>query len=348
MIPWVGIIIHPKKELLFADLHLDERKYKKTDNEGHGPPYYYYTNEEHGIQYEVTQGRVMSIVYSAAAEDAKKLRCTLSATTVNDWRGIVPLHSTVDTVETILGRSDDPCRCRFKTPNESVVIDYAKGPCKGPPYGWNVLAGTVLQIKVYPRQETQISEQELLKQNFVKSSEIDTPTLFYTNVQRGLRYAVYDGKISSVSYIPTSNNISLRCQGFPEYDGGLREYHPYSVFSKKAQLIDERISEFALQLANNPSVVGYVITYGGAVSKKGEAKAMGEYAKRVITAKNRVPSARVIIIDGGFRGDAEFELFLVPNEMPPPAPTPTLATNQVKIVASSPRRSRHRRQLLIP
>jgi hypothetical protein len=177
-----------------------------------------------------------------------------------------------------------------------------------------------------------ISESELLAQNYIKSREIDGPTVYYVNVRRGIKYTVDDGKINSVSYIPSSNDVGLRCPGFAPYDGGLREYHPYSSFSQKAQLIDERLSEFALQLANNPNVVGYVITYGGAVSKKGEAKAMGEYAKRLITAKYRVPPARVIVINGGFREDAEFELFLVPNGMPRPAPTPTLPSNEVKII----------------
>ena len=72
----VGIIIHPKKELLLANLNLDDRQYKKTDSQGHGPPYFYYTNEQEGHQYEVTQGRIMSIVYTGTAKDKNDLRCT--------------------------------------------------------------------------------------------------------------------------------------------------------------------------------------------------------------------------------------------------------------------------------
>jgi hypothetical protein len=194
---------------------------------------------------------------------------------------------------------------------------------------------TVLEIKVSPQQHTAIWESELLAQNYIKSREIDGPAVYFANVRRGIKYTVDDGKINSVSYIPSSNDVGLRCPGFAPYDGGLREYHPYSSFSQKAQLIDERLSEFALQLANNPNVVGYVITYAGAVSRKGEAQAMGDSARRVITDKNKVARARVIVMDGGFRQDAEFELFLVPRGVPAPEPTPTLATNQVKIVARS-------------
>jgi hypothetical protein len=251
----------------------------------------------------------------------------------NEWRGIVPLQSTRATVEAALGKSDDPCGCRFNTVTESVVIDYSKGTCKGPPYGWNVPAGTVLQITVYPTSELFLRQLNLDPTKYVRSKDASETTIHYTSVDLGVKYSVQDDRIHSITYIPSKTDSSLRCKGFPEYDGGLREYYAYSSFSKKAQLIDERLSEFALQLANNLNVVGYVITYGGAVSKKGEARAMGEYAKRVISAKSRVSQARVIVIDGGFRQDAEFELFLVPKGMLAPAPTPTLATNQVKIVA---------------
>lgn len=72
----INIIVHPKREVRFADLHLDEGQYKETDNEGHGPPYFYYTNKPDGIQYEVTQGRVMSITYFANQKDSTDLRCS--------------------------------------------------------------------------------------------------------------------------------------------------------------------------------------------------------------------------------------------------------------------------------
>jgi len=75
----INIIVHPKKELRFADLHLDERQYKKTDNEGHGPPYFYYTDEKEGIQYEVIQGLVMTTTYFHAAKD-NNLRCPVPKT----------------------------------------------------------------------------------------------------------------------------------------------------------------------------------------------------------------------------------------------------------------------------
>ena len=268
-----------------------------------------------------------SIALVCSASEARKSQ--------SGWNGIVPLHSTRSNIENRLGTPSAECRCTYSTPDEVIRVNYAVDYCKGPPYGWNVPADTILAIEVLPKRQPGISESDLLAQGYIKSREIDSAIVYYTSVRRGIKYAFSDGKVNSVSYIPSSNDVSLRCPGFPPYDGGSREYHPYSSFSHKAELIDERLSEFALRLADNSNVVGYVITYAGPVSRTGEAKTMGNYARRVITAKNRVPRARIVVIDGGFRQDAEYELFLVPKEMPGPVPTPTLATNQVKIVSRS-------------
>ncbi len=69
----VGLTVSPKRELRFSELHLDESKYKITDG-GHVPGYTYYTDEEQGIKFEVTQGLVMSTTYFPAAKDSH-LRC---------------------------------------------------------------------------------------------------------------------------------------------------------------------------------------------------------------------------------------------------------------------------------
>lgn len=79
----ISLTVRPNTEVRFSDLKLDVGKYKKTDNEGHGPSYFYYTNEKEGIQYEVTQDRVMAITYSSGAKH-NDLRCSVPAK--NRWR----------------------------------------------------------------------------------------------------------------------------------------------------------------------------------------------------------------------------------------------------------------------
>lgn len=247
------------------------------------------------------------------------------------WNGIIPLHSVRADVERQLGTPSGECHCAYSTPNEAITVYYAEGPCKGPPYGWRVAAGTVLTITVFPKKQSILSESELLAQNYVKTRNIDGPTVHYTNVERGIKYSVQNGMINSISYMPSSRDLGLRCAGFPAYNGGLHQYQPFASFSSKAQLINERLDQFAAQLTHSRNVKGYIVTYAGRTAKKGEAKQMADSAKRRLMEQN-ISANRIFMIDGGFREAAEYELFLIPSEMPAPSPTPTLASNQVTIV----------------
>jgi hypothetical protein len=247
------------------------------------------------------------------------------------WQGILPLHSTRAEVEAQLGKASGACNCRHATTTEAVVIDYAKSPCQGPPHGWNVPAGTVLQITLYPKSKSSIAQLTLNEKAYAVSQGLDEAAVYYTNLKEGIKYSVLDGEVNSISYIPSSIDIPLRCAGFPDYDGGVREYKPYAAFSAKAQLIEQRFGEFGAQLADNAKLTGFVVTYAGQVAKPGEAKLLAAQAKQSLTTLG-IPESRITMIDGGFRETAEYELFLLPQDMPAPAPTPTIASNKVKIL----------------
>ena len=255
-----------------------------------------------------------------------------SSTQGRGWKGILPLHSTSADVEQRLGKPEGACNCLYRTANEKVSVDYAPAPCQGPPYGWNVPTNTVLQVTVRPKVQLTLSELALDESKYVKGRGADTPTVYYTSTQEGIKYSVYNGNVTSIAYIPSTKDKALRCEGFPDYDGGIREYHPYASFSTKAQMIEGRLDDLAFQLINDPRMKGYIITYAGKVSKKLEARTMAEKAMRHFTVLRKIPTERVTAIDGGFRETAEYELFLVPAEMPPPTPTPTVASNQVRII----------------
>jgi len=248
------------------------------------------------------------------------------------WAGILPLQSTRAEVEAQLGKSSDACQCRYRNPNETVVLDYAKGPCKGPPHGWNVAAGTVLQITVHPTSQLSLAQLGVNEKEYARNVSPGEPVVHFTNLRAGIKYSVSDGTVTSISYIPSLKDVSLRCGGFPKYDGGVREYQPYAAFSAKAQMIEERLGEFAAQLADNDRLKGFIITYAGKVARRGEAKLMAEKARRDLALKLGLPASRITVVDGGFRETAEYELFLVSPEMPSPAPTPTLASSQVRIL----------------
>ena len=147
------------------------------------------------------------------------------------WQGIVPLHSTRTEVEAKLGKPSGACQCRYETSNEAVVVDYAKGPCKGSPHGWNVAAGTVLQFTVLPKLKLSLAQLGLKEKEYARSEGIGETAVYYTSVPAGIKYSVHDSEVHSISYIPSRSDIGLRCKGFPDYDGGVREYQPYAAFS---------------------------------------------------------------------------------------------------------------------
>lgn len=248
------------------------------------------------------------------------------------WNGILPLHSTRADVERRFGLSDDPCRCLYRTVKEMVSVEYARAPCEGPPYGWNVPINTVLEVVVHPKIKLALTELGLDENMYVKSRDVDDPvTVYYTSVQKGVKYSVQNGEVTSITYVPSSNEKPLRCRGFPDYDGGIREYHPYTSFSIKAEMMDERLDDFAVQLINRTSMKGYIIAYAGKTSRQKEARIMANKAKQYLTTKRKISPDRLVAIDGGFRETAEYDLFLIPSTFLPPTPTPTFSFNEVKI-----------------
>jgi len=156
-----GSFIFAKQELRLSDLHLDETRYKKTDNEGHGPPYFYYTNEQEGLQYEVTQGRVMTITYFATQKDSNELRCPSSGdtrTTEPDLRDCLRLRFRLDcSSERITKTSPVICKADFSSTRQDFtpqiqwnVSKNAKKEYKGSRADAGVVKG---RLELYLRSE---------------------------------------------------------------------------------------------------------------------------------------------------------------------------------------------------
>lgn len=247
-----------------------------------------------------------------------------------DWNGISPLLSNREDVIERLGASKEKCDCVFRTSQETVLIDYAEGPCIGPIAGWNVRRGTVLRIRVTPTMPMPFDPPDAAR-GFIKTTE-GVVTTFYTNVKQGIKYAVQNNQVIYTEYIPSSSDRKLRCAGFPSYDGGIREYEPFDTFPKKSDPdMFGRLDNFAIQIANDPSWKGYLISYASQVSVPGEAKTLAMKARDYLINKRQLPANRVVAVDGGFRQVSELELYLVRADLPAPSAKPTLSSSQVTI-----------------
>jgi hypothetical protein len=185
--------------------------------------------------------------------------------------------------------------------------------------GWNVTKDTVLQINTTPIDPKTLIELGIDERTLTRAPAQDTNTKFFVDVRRGVRYSVQDNYVISMQHTPVSEDNELRCQGFPPFNGGVTDYMPYASFSGGSnERILAQLDELAFQLAEHLGLKAYIITYAGKSARQNKAKDMGRMAREYLIKKRRISTNRVYAVDGGFRETAEFELYLLSDDMPPP------------------------------
>jgi len=256
--------------------------------------------------------------------------------------GIVPLHSTRADVEHLYGDTvSDACRCNFRTSNEAIHVSFASAPCAAPIYGWNVPKDTVLEFTIIPKVPLRFSQMALDLNGFVKRySPEDIVTTYYTNVEKGIVFSVQDGNVFHIDYFPPSKENGKRCPGFPPYDGVPPPNPLGTIFDRNKINVHARLDNLAIELSTNKRIRGYIVTYAGKISRRGEAKQMAEEAKRYLIETRMISPDRIVTIDGGYREAAQYDLFALSLEMPPPTPTPTVPSNEVQTIRATTRNKR--------
>ncbi len=81
-----------------------------------------------------------------------------------------------------------------------------------------------------------------------------------------------------------------------------------------------RLDNFALQLQQQPDFKGHIIVYGKLGSKPAATDRLGIYALDYLTRNRKIDARRVMIVNGGTRANAAFELYLLPPGADPPMP----------------------------
>jgi hypothetical protein len=249
------------------------------------------------------------------------------------WQNILPLHSTRAGVERLLGTSQDPCKCIYRTHDAAVHIEYASAACKGYPAGWNVPADTVLLVTVRSGDQPRIDDLRIDFRKYVKSYD-DASTTYYTSREDGLRYEVsQQGLVTAISYMPSTKDNNLRCQGFPIEDAISKRYKHFDEYSKVSP-DDERarLDNFAVELQSNQDFKGYVIAYAGKRAKIAEAQTHAQQIKDYLVVKRKVDSDRIVVMDGGYREKPAVELYVLPSTLAAPTSSPTVPKNEVEII----------------
>lgn len=270
------------------------------------------------------------------------------------WRGIIPLHSTRADVERVLGSPDEKISeysVFYRTPTETVMIQYAKGlPCGiGENYSqWRVPRGTVESILVTPTQPLRISALGIDESKYDKRQRGHRrEDVYYINEQTGESFRVFMDEVRNMSYFPGTLDKGLGCPGLttgrdiecegltpPTYDS----YRRVSI-NRENSLLDN----FSIALQDDPDRTGYIIAYAGKRARVGEAKAGAERAKSYLVKKRSLNPNRVKTIDGGYREQFEVELYVVPGGTCPPTAAPTIDPRDVSIVKTARPRAQRKR-----
>jgi len=148
-----------------------------------------------------------------------------------DWRGIIPLHSSREEVEKLLGLPHPPPSdgTRAYTMHEGrsiyfldegeVYIVYTNGKdpkwadCSGA-----VPSGTVLLIQVTPKSEVRLSDLPVDQSRLTKFDPSSPPGLGYEGYldeAEGIVIRAFKGRVEQVSYIAASRDRTL-CPGYYE------------------------------------------------------------------------------------------------------------------------------------
>lgn len=281
---------------------------------------------------ETTTGTPKALVASAIL-----LLAAVSLCSAKEWRGLVPLQSTCEDVKRILNVTD--CTDWYDTDEGRVSIDVSATPCAD---GWNVSAGTVLGITVYPKSK-QLSEMNVNLANFTKYVSYDTANFtYYSNVKEGFSLEVGpDQKVLSIHYYAALKDEYLRCKSWrppPPAALGFVKFDEYGDIGALEE--GKRLDIFANQLREQPTTQGYIIAYGGRRSRIGEAKDRAVCAKNYLTKRQRIESRRLVIVDGGYRELAATELHirLEPGSLPPISPA--LNSGEIRIAKGNWRKDR--------
>jgi hypothetical protein len=268
---------------------------------------------------------------------------TVPGAEAKGWRGIVPLHSTRADVETVLGPPTEQLAGNsvfYRTANETIIIDYAKGlPCgNGEKYSqWRVPRDTVESIHITPNMGSPLSQLSIDESKYKKTSGGDRPEdIYYINEQDGEVLRVFQNQVMDITYSPTPSDGHLRCavasgSSNNNCDGLVPPaFDTYDEISRAQE--KQRLDNFVIALMEQKGSAGYIIGYGGRRARVREAIERAQRARNYLIKVRNFPRGQLKAINGGYRKKASVELYVVPPAGCPPVSTPTIDPNDVQIL----------------
>jgi len=224
----LSIYVEPDQPLKFSKLGIDKSKFTRTAIVvGNGM--FSYSNVTEGIVYTVheSEDEVIDAEYLPSFADCQRVG-TMTPKPRNSWRGLIPLHSNQQGVESLLGvpaRSWDGIHA-YEAENETVTVKYSKGNCDQPGTEWSVPEGTVVEFVVTPRlsfllRQLNLDLDSYQRQELSALPEIPNPPKFanYIDNVNGIIIRVQSNgaseEVVSITYRPSKKDEELRCPTSP-------------------------------------------------------------------------------------------------------------------------------------
>jgi hypothetical protein len=244
------------------------------------------------------------------------------------WRGIVPLHSTRQDVERVVGVPAEPNGITYVLKAERVNVVYSKHKCeKGRGVEWDVPPDTVLGITIYPQVKLLLSDVRADLDGFEKSIHPRDPdVVYYNNDREGISFGTRQkGEVFVIEYFPAATDSHLRCPRTSRAPSGFdgdralgRKFDEYS----KIPFADEkaRLDNFALALLREPTTGAYIVSYADSHTSIRGARARARRAKNYLVSVHKVKSERIVTKFGGRRKKAGVDLYIAPRRDLTPVP----------------------------
>lgn len=219
--------------------------------------------------------------------------------------------------------------CTYSTDEGIYYFYYSTAPCKSGENRWNVPNNTLLGYNFEPKK---IENFQYLnnKELIVAGQGHQYWNSYYIDENKGIVYSVNSkGQLTGIHYEPSSDKKALLKKEFQPYNIAGQYYYSSRFFFSDEKRILERT------LITDPPVyqrfdnlkfyfVGYTFNNYSPVEFKKYLKKLENLA----FVKKKFSKKMVEIIYGGqlideiSRHDFVFQLFIIPNNYPPPVPDP--------------------------
>ena len=138
----------------------------------------------------------------------------------NIWKGIIPLKTTREEVEQILGKRVNPDSngydiADYKFKGGTAYIVFTLGGCRGGVGDYNVPAGRVNRVSFQPDPQPAFRGFKFDRKRFVEGGHPDGPSpSFFVNRLDGISFWLSpdEQSVQRINYFPSSKEDHLKCK----------------------------------------------------------------------------------------------------------------------------------------